>query len=294
MKPPVFDYVAPTSIEQAWRLLELHGEGARLLAGGQSLMAALNFRLAAPGILIDLNNIEVLSGVRLEADGTLVAGAMTRHRFFETSALIRERLPLVHRAMASVAHVAVRNRGTLGGSLCYSDPSAEWPALCLACDAQVVVQGAGGVRRLAARDFLLNLFTTALAPGEILTEVIFPAWPRGRRWGFQEVSRRKGDFAIVGVACVLDIDAGGLCEDARIVVFGASDSPVLLSAVATGLARQRLGDAEVHRAARCARDAIECRSDLHASADYRSELVQALTTRALQQALTGPAPIPHG
>jgi CO/xanthine dehydrogenase FAD-binding subunit len=294
MKPPVFDYVAPTSIEQALRLLELHGEGARLLAGGQSLMAALNFRLAAPSVLIDLNGIDALAGVRLEADGRLVAGAMTRHRFFETSALIRERLPLVQRAMASVAHLAVRNRGTLGGSLCYSDPSAEWPALCLACDAQMVMQGTGGVRRLAARDFLLNLFTTALAPGEILTEVVFPAWPGRRRWGFQEVSRRKGDFAIVGVACVLDIDAEGLCEDARIVVFGATDSPALLPSAAAELTGRRPGDAELHRAARCAREAIECRSDPHASADYRSELVQGLATRALQQALNEPASLPHG
>ena len=149
------------------------------------------------------------------ADGSVVAGAMTRHRFFETSALIRDRLPLLHHAMALVAHVAVRNRGTLGGSLCYSDPSAEWPALCLACNAQMVLQGTRGVRRLGARDFLVNLFTTALAPNEILTEVVFPAWPRNRRWGFQEVSRRKGDFAIVGVACLLDIEDSGLCEDAR-------------------------------------------------------------------------------
>ncbi|VTU46567.1 Caffeine dehydrogenase subunit beta (plasmid) [Variovorax sp. SRS16] len=285
MKPPVFDYFAPTSLDEALHLLDLHGEGARPLAGGQSLMPALNFRLAAPSALIDLNGIEALSGVRVEADGSLVAGAMTRHRFFETSPLIRERLPLVHHAMHLVAHVAVRNRGTIGGSLCYSDPSAEWPALCLACEAQMVMQGLAGVRRLPARDFLINMFATALAPDEILTEVVFPAWPPTRRWGFQEVSRRKGDFAIVGAVCVLDIDADGLCESARIVVFGATDSPVVLPEAAAELQGHRPDPDRVHRAALHARDAIECRSDLHASADYRSELVQALTTRALLQAL---------
>lgn len=295
VKPPAFDYFAATSVEHALALLGEHGDGAKLLAGGQSLMPALNFRLAMPDALIDLNSIDALAGVEEAADGHLVAGAMTRHRFFETSAAIRRRLPLVQHAMASVAHVAIRNRGTIGGSLCHADPSAEWPALCLACDAEMVLQSASGVRRLRAEAFSLGMFTTALASAsaEMLVQVVFPPWPATRRWGFQEVARRRGDFAIVGVASVLDFDADGRCSHARIVVFGATDVPVLVPDAAAELIGRAPADADVRRAARSARDAIDCRSDQHASAEYRGELVQALTERAIIQALTQ-GDGPHG
>lgn len=285
MKPPVFDYLAATSVDEALALLEAHSDGARLLAGGQSLMPALNFRLAAPTVLIDLNTVDALAGVEIAGDGRLIAGAMTRHRFFEISAAIQQRLPLVRHAMASVAHVAIRNRGTIGGSLCHADPSAEWPALCLACDAEMVLQSSGGTRRLQADSFSLGLFTTALAATELLVQVVFPAWPPTRRWGFQEVARRRGDFAIAGVACVLDVDANEVCKHARIVVFGVADRPVLLPQVAAELIGRRLRESDLQRAARCARGTVHCRSDHHASSEYRSELVQALTVRALSQAL---------
>ena len=294
MKPPVFDYFSPGSVEDALTLLGEHGAGAKLLAGGQSLMPALNFRLAAPAALIDLNPIAALSGVHVAPDGRVLAGAMARHRFFETSPLIRQRLPLVRHAMASVAHVAIRNRGTIGGSLCHADPSAEWPALCLACDAQMVLQSGGGSRRMRAEDFALGLFTTALAANEILVQVVFPAWPATRCWGFQEIARRHGDFAIVGVACVLDVDTGGICAGARIVVFGATDIPVLLQAAAAELTGRAPTANHVCSAARCARGAIDCRSDHHASADYRSELVEALTARAITQALNQGNHLRHG
>ncbi len=285
MKPPVFDYFSPASVEEALTLLGEHGEGAKLLAGGQSLMPALNFRLAAPAVLIDLNPIGALAGVHVASDGRLVAGAMTRHRWFETSALIQQRLPLVQHAMASVAHVAIRNRGTIGGSLCHADPAAEWPALCLACDAEMVLQSGTGLRYVKAGDFSRGLFTTALGGAEILVQVIFPAWPETRRWGFQELARRRGDFALVGVACLLDVDTGGTCTDVRIVVFGATDTPVLLREAASELTGRAPTDHHVCSAARCARGGIDCRSDHHASAEYRSELVQALTSRAIAQAL---------
>lgn len=288
MKPPAFEYHCPASIEHVLALLGEHGDQAKLLAGGQSLMPALNFRLAAPSVLVDLNRIEALGGVRTASDGRLAAGAMTRHRFFETDASIGRHLPLVQHAMASVAHVAIRNRGTIGGSLCHADPSAEWPALCLACEAGMVIRGAGGLRRVRADDFSLGLFTTALAPEEILVEVDFPPWPEGRRWGFQEIARRHGDFAIVGVACVLDLDADGRCHHARIVVFGAADGPVLASDAANELMQRVPGASDSLRAARAARSAIDCRSDQHASAHYRSELIEVLTERAIAEALARP------
>jgi carbon-monoxide dehydrogenase medium subunit len=286
LKPPVFDYIAAASIDEALALLEQHGEGARPLAGGQSLMPALNFRLAAPAVLVDLNTIDALAGMEVAADGSVVAGAMTRHRFFETSAMIEQRLPIIHHAMASVAHVAIRNRGTLGGSLCHADPSAEWPALCLACDAEMVLQNRNGTRRVRAESFSLGLFATALGPAELLVQVVFPAWPQERRWGFQEVARRRGDFAIAGVACLVDTDAHNVCTGARIVAFGVTDRPVLLLDAAAALTGRVPGESEVQEAAHRARAALACRADHHASAEYRSELVEALTTRALDQALT--------
>lgn len=285
MKPPAFDYVRPATVDEALALRDRHGDDAVFLAGGQSLMPSMNFRLAAPGIVIDLNGIAALAGVEAHADGSLVAGAMTRHRFFETSPLIAERLPLLSRAMASVAHVAVRNRGTIGGSLCHADPSAEWPALCIACDASIVLQSSAGSRRVAADEFSLGVFTTAIAAGELLTAVAFPPWPKRRGWGFEEVSRRLGDFALVGIACVVDLDASGCCADARLVVFGAGDRPVLASRAVEALRGCRVDDGALRTAAARARADVACRSDHHASAGYRSRLVEALTHRALTHAL---------
>ena len=285
MKPPPFDYLAPTRVDEALALLEAHGDDARLLAGGQSLMPALNFRLASPSVLIDLNTVPDLAGTELDSDGNLVAGAMTRHRRFETSELVAQRLPLLRHAMASVAHVAIRNRGTIGGSLCHADPSAEWPALCLACDATMLLQSRRGTRSLDADAFSQGLFSTALASDEMLVRVVFPAWPQGRRWGFQEVARRRGDFAIAGVACVLDVDAADACTHARIVAFGVGDRPLLLAEAAARLTGGVPDAAAVREAARSARAAADCRSDHHASAAYRGELLQALTARAIAQAL---------
>jgi carbon-monoxide dehydrogenase medium subunit len=285
VKPPPFDYCRAASIDEALGLLARHGGDAKLLAGGQSLMPALNFRLAAPAALIDLNAIDALSQVEAGADGGLAVGAMTRHRYFETSPLVAQRLPLLRHAMGSVAHVAIRNRGTIGGSLCHADPAAEWPALCLACDAEMLLQGPRGTRRLKADAFSVDLFATALAPDELLVRIVFAAWPGTRRWGFQEVARRRGDFAIVGVACLLDVEADGKCTGARIVAFGVGGRPVLLLDAAAALTGRRPQAGDVLDAARSARAAVDCRSDHHASADYRSELVQALTARAIDQAL---------
>lgn len=286
MKPPAFEYAAATSVEEALALLEACGDDARLLAGGQSLMPALNFRLASPSVLIDLNTVASLSGVSIDAQGTLIAGAMTRHRFFETSESIARRWPLLHHAMAWVAHVAIRNRGTLGGSLCHADPSAEWPALCLACEARMSIRGRSSRRAVDAAEFSLGPFSTALAAGELLEHVEFPAWPPTRRWGFQEIARRRGDFAIAGIACVLDLEADRVCSAARIAVFGVADRPTLLVDTAAMLVGSVLDERSIRRAAERARGDVDCRSDHHASAQYRSELVEALTARALTQALT--------
>ncbi|MDQ2733716.1 MAG: FAD binding domain-containing protein [Pseudomonadota bacterium] len=284
MKPPAFDYAAPLTLEEALELLDQNCDRAKLLAGGQSLVPVMNLRLANPSLLIDLNRIAGLSGLSRAADGALLAGAMTRHRAFERGELVRESHFMLSHAMTLVAHAQIRNRGTVGGSLCHADPAAEWPALCLACEAEMTLASAVGSRVVPAIDFSLGVYTTAVAANEILTSVRFPPWPRGRRWGFQELSRRRGDFAIVGLIALLDFDEQEVCTRSRVVVFGASDVPVVIADAAAFLDGGRIEAAGIAKAARAARAQVQPRSDHHASAEYRSELVEVLTRRALVQA----------
>jgi len=292
MKPPAFYYVRAHDVAHAVSLLAAHGGEATPLAGGQSLMPALNFRLAAPGVLVDLNGIVELGACSVDVDGALVAGATTRHRHVETSTIVARAWPLLANAMGSVAHVAIRHRGTIGGSLCHADPSAEWPALCLACDASIELQGPHGTRHMAAGDFMQGLFTTARAADELLVRVRFPTWPRGRRWGFRELARRRGDFAVAGTACTLDVDASGTCTDARVVVFGVADGPARATASEAELRGRRIDADAIRDAAELAVAGLEARSDPHASAAYRLELVRTLTARALDDALARAPAVP--
>lgn len=287
MKPAAFDYRAPESVDEALALLAANPE-AKLLAGGQSLVPVLNFRLAAPSLLVDLRRIPALADVTTEPDGALTVGAMTRHRVFETDPRLRVAQPLAAAAAPHIAHVAIRNRGTIGGSLCHADPAAEWPAVALACGATMSIAHRSGSRMVAADEFFVGLFETAVRAGEILAAICFPAWPASRRHGFVEVARRHGDFALVGVAAVLDLDAHGAVASARVAVFGGGDTPVLAREAAQALVGRRGADA-AREAARVARARIPTRSDHHASAEYRSELVEVLVRRALERAL-GSAP----
>ena len=272
MKPAAFEYRAPGTLQEALSVLAANADSAKLLAGGQSLVPVLNFRLATPALLIDLNRLGSLSGIRQDDDGSLVVGAMTRHRALEKSELVRRANPLLHAAMPYIAHAQIRNRGTLGGSLSHADPAAELPAVCIVCDARLSIASRAGERTLAAADFFQGFFTTALKPDEILTSIRFPAWPPGRRFGFLEFSRRHGDFAIAGVALTVDVGEG-----ARITVFGAEDVPKLITA---SVDRKTIAETARLVAARTAP-----RADHHASAEYRNELVEVLTRRALEQAL---------
>ena len=259
---------------------------ARPLAGGQSLVPAMNFRLARPAMLVDLGRIAALRGLRVEQDGSVIAGGMTRHRDFEMSDEVRRRLPLVHAAMPGIAHPAIRSRGTIGGSLAHADPAADWPALVLACDAEVTLASPSGTRTVAADAFLKDVFETALRPGELLTAVRFPAWTASRRWGLQKHSRRRGDFAIVGVACTVDLD-GGRCARARVAIYGAGSRAVLAPSCMHFLEGKTPSDVVLGEAARLAAGEVGVRGDLHASAEYRTELVGALVRRALDQAFHG-------
>lgn len=285
MKPPRLDIVTPTTLADALAVLTERGEDARPIAGGQSLVPILAMRLATPAVLVDLNRIPALAGITPGAGGGLSIGAMTRHRAVEKSMLVATANPLLSMAMPWVAHIPIRTRGTLGGSLSHADPSAEMPAVCVACDATIVVQSPSGERTIPAEQFFRGVFETALAPGELLTRVDYPTWPHGRRAAFMEVARRHGDFAICGIATTIDLDQQRKVQDARVVAFGVGDRPLRLASVERALLSTDGGAAAIAAAVRFATDGLIARSDHHASSDYRMELTTVLTRRALTEAL---------
>jgi carbon-monoxide dehydrogenase medium subunit len=286
LKPQAFDYVAPKTVEGAIDALAGGGEEARVLAGGQSLVPMMNLRLATPGLLVDLNGVASLAGIDGRPDGSVRIGAMTRHAQVATSETVRRRLPLLAAAMPYIAHAQIRNRGTIGGSLAHADPAAEWPALCVALGAGIVARGKAGERVVSADDFFQGIMSTALAPDEIVTEVRFPAAAGRRPWGFQEVARRRGDFAMAGIACTVELAGDGTVTAARIVAFGVADAPVLVAAASDVIVGRRL-DAAIMRQAGQAAAAIETRGDIHASAEYRTQLIEVLVARAVAQAAEG-------
>lgn len=279
MKPPVFDYIAPTSIEAAVAALAEAGGEAKVLAGGQSLMPMLNFRLLRPSILVDINRIAGLSFITETADSIRI-GALTRHFALETSSLIAEHLPVLSAAMTHVAHLAIRNRGTIGGSLSHADPAAELPMMALLLDAELHVAAVSGPRTVAAHGFFLDTMTVALDGAEILTEIVLPKLPLQTGWGFEEVARRHGDFALAAVAVILTL-SGGKIAQARIALTGVGPTALRATEVEQILIGQSLDGDVTARAIAAVRDAIEPETDLHASSDYRRHLAGVLTSRAL-------------
>ena len=288
MKPAKFEYHAPGSIDEAVELLARYGGDAKVLAGGQSLVPLLNFRLARPAALVDVNWIAALSYIR-EVNGTVAFGAMTRQRTIEFSPVVASRLPLLREATRWVGHLPIRSRGTIGGSIAHADPSAEYPAVLTALEGEVVVQGPRGRRTVKTADLFETYLTTTLAPEELVVEVRLPAMPTGSGYAFEEFSRRHGDFAIVGIAAMLVRD-GARCTSARLAAAGAGPVPVRLRAAEEILERDGLGDAAIEAAAARAAELVAPDSDIHASAEYRRHLTSVLTGRALRRALKTPRP----
>ena len=284
MKPPKFDYHAPASVDEAVALLQRYGGDAKVLAGGQSLMPMLNFRLARPAALVDVNRIAALAYIR-EDDGTVAFGAMTRQRTIEFSPVVAARLPLLREATRWVGHLPIRSRGTIGGSIAHADPSAEYPAVLTALDGEVVVQGPRGRRTVKAGGLFETYLTTTLAADELVVEVRLPAMPAGAGYAFEEFARRHGDFALVGIAAMI-VRAGGRCTAARLATAGAGPVPVRLRAAEEILERDGLGEAAIEAAAARAAELVQPDSDVHASADYRRHLTRVLTGRAIKRALT--------
>jgi len=285
MKPAPFAYHRPATLDEALALLAEHGGEAKPLAGGQSLIPAMNFRLARPAVLVDLNRVAELGYVHAGRDG-LQIGAMTRQRAVERSDAVRSAAPLLAEAMPFIAHPQIRNRGTVGGSLAHADPAAELPAVMLALEARFRARGPQGERWIPAGEFFTGILETALGPDELLLEVVVPKSPARTGYAFAELARRRGDYALVGVAARVTLDRRGRCQAARITLFSVGDGPVLAAAAAAMLDGQEPSLEAMRAAADAAaqRD-IDPPSDIHASAAYRRRLAAVLTRRALARAV---------
>lgn len=285
MKPAPFEYSAPRSLDAALAALRQHGYDAKLLAGGQSLIPLLNFRLAKPAVLIDLNRLEELDFVRQSAEGGVRIGAMVRQSRLERDPVIAATVPLLTEAVPFIAHPQIRNRGTLGGTLAHADPAAELPTVALALEARLRLQSDTGERWIDSEDFFVGLLTTALAAEEVLVEIDIPPSPPHTGWSFVEFSRRHGDYALAGLAARVTLDESGGCSAARLVYLSAGEGPRLAIASAQRLVGERLDDRLIDDIARqAAEEEVDPSSDIHASADFKRHLCRVLTTQALQTA----------
>ena len=283
MKPAKFDYFAPSTLEEALELLAQHGPDAKVLAGGQSLMPMMNLRLVRPAVVVDVNRIGGLSGVSA-ADSTVTIGALTRQRDLERSDAIRNAFPMMAAAISHIGHFQIRNRGTIGGSLAHADPAAELPAICTALNGELVLADSNGTQIMAASEFAVAPLITSLAPEQLLTEIRLPTLGDGWRWGFREVSRREGDFALVGSVVMLRTDGDGVCQEARITMFAVGDGPARIPAAEQSLVGRVVDDAARREAAVLVSEAVTPGSDIHASSEYRKEVSAVMARRALEDA----------
>jgi aerobic carbon-monoxide dehydrogenase medium subunit len=286
MKLSAFDYACPATVAEAVALLAAHGGDAKPIAGGQSLVPMLAFRLAAPTLLVDLRKLDELRHITI-GDRGLTLGAMVRWRDVLEHPRLRQAHPLLAAAVEHVAHYQIRNRGTLGGSLAHADPAAELPAIAVTCEAEIVALGPKGRRVIAAAEFFFGALLTALQPDEIITEIRFPAWPRERRFGFREFARRRGDFALAAATVCFDVMEQKF-RNVRIGAIGAADHPLRLAAAERALEARDMTEAAVSAAAAAAVGAVNPTDDIHASGAYRKTLIGVMVERALRDAMTDP------
>jgi carbon-monoxide dehydrogenase medium subunit len=285
MKPAPFEYYAPTSVEEALSHLAEYGYDAKVLAGGQSLIPMMNFRLVQPSVLVDLNKIPELANISPDENAGLRLGAMVRHHQVEIDPLVEKRAPLLHETMPKIAYPQIRNRGTFGGSVSHADPAAELASLSVALNGSFRLRSQKGERWVPADEFFIGLFTTVLEPDELLVEVALPSMPARSGWSLMEVARRPHDFALVGVAAVVSLDENGRCEQARMVFLSAGDSPRVAPQAAESLRGQAPTQESIRAAAEIAASKeIDPSSDIHATAEFRRHLANVLCRRALEQA----------
>lgn len=285
MKPAPFEYFAPLELQEALDLLERYGDEAKILAGGQSLMPLMNLRLARPGLIIDINRLSGLDTITATPEGGLTIGALTRQRALERSKIVQEQNPILAAAMPLIGHFQIRNRGTIGGSLVHADPAAELPAVSLLLGAEFLLRSKSAVRVVPAAEFFLSYLTTAIRPAELLTEIRLPKWPSGEAWAVQEIARRKGDFALIGVALRAELDAVETVQKAVIVMFGVDSKPLRMERAEAILKGRRISEAFLRELSGVVAEELEPDSDIHASAAYRKEVGGVLVRRALESAL---------
>ncbi len=283
MKPAPFDYLRPATLDEAIAMLAGH-DRARPIAGGQSLLPVMNFRLAMPPVLVDIGRLAGLREIAITAEAVTL-GALVRWSDIERDSRLDSAHPLLAEAVRHVAHYQIRNRGTVGGSLAHADPAAELPGIAIACGGAILVAGSGTRREIPAAQFFLGALSTALEPHELIIGLRLPAWKPGRRWGFQEFSRRRGDFALAGAAVHFDLDPAGVVRDPHVGVIGANPRPIRLATVEAILAGKRPTADLIEAAAEAARAEVDPSDDLHGSEAYRRHLAGTMVERALEQAI---------
>ena len=283
MIPPAFDYAAPRSVDEAIKLLQQHGDEAKILAGGHSLIPLMKLRLAAPGFLVDLGKIDDLRYIRDSGDHVAL-GAMTTHHMLESSDLLRQRLPLLTEAAGLVGDMQVRNRGTIGGSLAHADPASDLPAVVSALHGRMVARGADGERTLSSEEFFQDIWTSALKPEEVLTEIRIPYAAQQPVQAYEKFRVRASDWALVGVAVSLDRDNGSI-RQASVVLTNVGNTPIRATAVEQALQGQSASKDSIKQAAEKASDGLNPSSEIKASADYKRHLARVLTRRAIERAL---------
>jgi carbon-monoxide dehydrogenase medium subunit len=282
MKLPPFEYACPTTISEAVALLASHDGEAKPLAGGQSLVPMLAFRVASPSLLVDLRKLAELKQIKI-ADDDVTLGAMVRWRDILDDARLRKAHPLLVAAVEHVAHYQIRNRGTVGGSIAHADPAAEMPGIVVTCEAKIAVVGKSGARVIDAANFFQGPLMTALKPDEIITEIRLPAWPAKRRFGFQEFARRRGDFALAAAMLFYDED-GGKARNAHVGAIGVADRPLRLPAVEQVLNGNKIDETTIAKAEAAASASVEPADDIHAGGAYRKALIGVMVERALKSA----------
>lgn len=283
MKLPPLNYACPQRLDEAIALLAAHDGDAKPIAGGQSLMPILAFRLASPSLLVDIGRIPGLNAIDVGENGVRL-GALVRWRDIERDKRLKIAHPLLVAAISHVAHFQIRNRGTVGGSLAHADPAAEMPGIAVVCDATITLAGPGGRRTVGAEQFFTGALSTVLRADELIVEVRLPAWPAGRRWGFAEFSRRRGDFALAGVACFYDPDVEGRAGNVHVGAIGVADRPVRLGQVEAALEGRRMTGDLIRDVSAIAGDCVDPPDDIHAPGDYRRALLSVLLERTLAQA----------
>jgi CO/xanthine dehydrogenase FAD-binding subunit len=283
MKPPVFDYQRADSIGHACELLAAFGTDSKILAGGQTLIPMMNFRLARPQVLVDISNIPDRNLITEESDGIRIR-ATSVQRFVEHSAVVQRRLPVLYNAIQHIAHMQIRNKGTIGGSISNADPASELPAMSLLLDAELTINSTSEERIVPAEEFFVTYMTTSLAPDEILSSILFKEPPKNSGWGFHEVARRSGDFALAGSSAVVTLDAGGKCTRARIALFGVAATPVRATEAEEMLIGEVYSENLLKAVAERVQDVLDPESDVHVTKEYRRSVAQVLTVRALDDA----------